>query len=631
MDFRSARTAAVGLAAVIVAGPAAPALAAPAVTVRVPCSSTALATAITAAASNQTLRLAASCRYVLTTALPAIGENLTIAGNGATLERSTAAGTPAFALLTAAAGNLAVSQLSFRNGSGGAISYQSGSFAGGSIVVTDGTFTGNSGGAINDDGSPDGALTVTGAAFSRNSGGAINDGDQYNDAGPLTVTRASFTGNSGGAITDFGNDNSGRDTVTGSTFTGNSGGAISYQSFPQGGPSTLVVTRSAFTRNTGSGITCPYYAYCDLSVTRSTFTGNAGSGISSGSEDIQMTVYRSTFTRNTADLGGAIDIDSQQSGTLTAISDIFTGNTATSGGGAIYNFDYVAATDSTFTANSAPVGGGMENEWYSDVDGSVFRNNTAESAGGGLYNDDQISVTGSTFRTNTARSGGGIYQIPAGADNFGQSTPGITLTGSKITGNTAAVTGGGIDNTTDTSYSGPGPGPGTVTLTSSAVADNAAGKDGGGIYNFGGGSVPLTSSAVTGNQPDNCGPASAVPDCLGLSATAVAAHEPNPGPRFGPQAGVHCGAEHPGRLTGSGLTPAPTVGAAGAFAASRRIPAFRLQASGPSVASLSATPRGPGATMICKPARYFSFPTQAGPGHAAGTGRPSGASPRSRA
>jgi hypothetical protein len=200
------------------------------------------------------------------------------------------------------------------------------------------------------------------------------------------------------------------------------------------------------------------------------------------------------------------------------------------------------------------VGGGMENEWYSNVADSTFRNNKAESAGGGLYNDDQISVTGSTFRKNAAGSGGGIYQIPAGADNYGQSTPAITLTSSKISGNNAAANGGGIDNTTDTSYSGPGPGPGTVTVTSSTVVANSAGEDGGGIYNFGGGSVPLTSTAVTGNQPDNCAPANAVPDCLDSSATAMPAHELKPGRRFSPQTGVHCVAGRPGRLIGSGLT-----------------------------------------------------------------------------
>jgi hypothetical protein len=543
MRLKLAKTAAAGLAAAVVIGPAAPALATPAVTVRVPCSSVALAAAMTAAASDETLQLTPSCRYVLATALPAISDNLTIAGNGAILERSTAPGTPAFAILTATVGNLAVSQLSFRNGSGGAISYQSGSSAGGSIVVTGGTFAGNSGGAINDDGSPDGALTVTGTAFIRNTGGAINDGDEDNDAGPLTVIRASFTGNTGGAITDFGNYNSGDDTVTGTIFTGNAGGAINYQNLPVSSePSTLVVTRSAFIRNTGSGITCFYLAFCDLSVNRSIFTGNSGSGISSSSQGIQMTVSHSIFTGNTADLGGAIDIDSSQTGILTATSDTFTGNSAASGGGAIYNFDFVAATDSTFTGNSAPVGGGMENEWYSDVTGSAFRDNRADLAGGGLYNDDQISVTDSAFRQNAAAAGGGIYQVPDGADNLGQSTPTITLTGGKVGGNEASADGGGIDNTIDTGYSGPGPGPGTVTVMSSRVAGNFAAGDGGGIYNFGGGSVVLNSSAVTGNWPDNCGPAGATPDCPDGSVAAAPARRLNPGRPFSPRMGTHPGA-----------------------------------------------------------------------------------------
>src|SRR5260370_25053254 len=57
---------------------------------------------------------------------------------------------------------------------------------------------------------------------------------------------------------------------------------------------------------------------------------------------------------------------------------------------------------------------------------------------------------------------------------------------------------------------------------------------------------------------------------------------------------------------------------------------FRLQASGPSAASLSATSR-PEASMIQKPPRYFSLPTWVGLGHTAGTGRSSGASPTSHA
>lgn len=84
--------------------------------VGVPCHTTALAAALTSATDGETLQLAATCRYVLTTALPDITVNLTITGRGATLERSDAAGTPDFSLLTVTAGSLSVSHLTFRNG-----------------------------------------------------------------------------------------------------------------------------------------------------------------------------------------------------------------------------------------------------------------------------------------------------------------------------------------------------------------------------------------------------------------------------------------------------------------------------------------------------------------------------------
>src|SRR5229473_5731678 len=67
-----------------------------------------------------------------------------------------------------------------------------------------------------------------------------------------------------------------------------------------------------------------------------------------------------------------------------------------------------------------------------------------------------------------------------------------------------------------------------------------------------------------------------------------------------------------------------------AFAALHRTSIFRLQTFDPSAATLSATSRSK-ASMIQKPARYFSFPTWVGLGHTAGTGRSSSASPTSRA
>ena len=72
------------------------ALAAPRAATRVPCSASALSTAISTASSGGTLALAAGCRYRLTAPLPAITRNLTIRGNDATIAPSASASPAGF-------------------------------------------------------------------------------------------------------------------------------------------------------------------------------------------------------------------------------------------------------------------------------------------------------------------------------------------------------------------------------------------------------------------------------------------------------------------------------------------------------------------------------------------------------
>jgi hypothetical protein len=95
MNVKYRRIAAAGATVALSLGcaPAALAAPAPAVVVHVPCSAAALAADLASAANGETLSLAASCKYVLTAALPDISQNLTIDGNQATLERSAASGT----------------------------------------------------------------------------------------------------------------------------------------------------------------------------------------------------------------------------------------------------------------------------------------------------------------------------------------------------------------------------------------------------------------------------------------------------------------------------------------------------------------------------------------------------------
>ena len=128
------------------------------------------------AADGETIRLASGCDYVLTAALPPVNASLTIDGHGASLERSTAAGTPDFSLLNVSTGDadLSIRGLTFRNGYGGAINITgSGNEAlANTLTVTRSTFTGNTGGAINLGGGNDTAqvaATITDSTFTGNS------------------------------------------------------------------------------------------------------------------------------------------------------------------------------------------------------------------------------------------------------------------------------------------------------------------------------------------------------------------------------------------------------------------------------------------------------------------------------
>jgi predicted outer membrane repeat protein len=393
-------------AATLMAGtqPAAAAAASP---VSVPCSTTALASALAGAAGGETIRLAAGCDYVLTAALPPISTKLTIQGRGATLERSTAARTPGFAILTVNEGDLSVSNLTVRNGEGG-IDFDETTNRNqtNNITVTRSTFTGNAGGGINlggPDSSPGQATgTITGSTFTDNTGGGIND---YGDS--LTVTGSSFTGNTGGGLTteegEIAHHEVGAIAVTGSTFSGNSGG----------------------------GVTCRGGEVCKVTVTCSVFSHNTGSGISAYNADgASISATHSVFRGNKSSYGGAIDMSAFVSGELTAADDTFTDNTATAGGGGIFNLESAALTGDIFTGNSATMGGAMENEWHATVTDTTFAGNKASEDGGAIYQTNPfgsgtLSITGGRITGNSASGdGGGIYNAgpPAGRASVSQST-----------------------------------------------------------------------------------------------------------------------------------------------------------------------------------------------------------------
>src|SRR6266550_2638651 len=227
--LRIKKTATIGVLGCLVA--LASVIATPVVTgaAPVPCNAAALVTALAAVSGtgqSGTVTLTAGCTYTMTAvdntadgpnAFPDILGSVTLVGNGATITRATAGGTPDFRFFTVDdTGSLDVSNVTFSNGSTPAAS--------GTPPVP------NHGGAaiINRN-----VLNVAGVTFLNNNsqastgGGAIDN----HDRGVLTVSNSTFSGNialQGGAIEDEATlchttvQVCGSATVTQSTFSNNS-------------------------------------------------------------------------------------------------------------------------------------------------------------------------------------------------------------------------------------------------------------------------------------------------------------------------------------------------------------------------------------------------------------------------
>jgi chitodextrinase len=252
-----------------------------------PCTAAALITAITAAnTTNGTVTLTSGCTYTLSAisnttdaggvGLPVITGKVTIQGGGATITRSSTAGTPTFRIFdVASSGNLTLNSVKISNGlanngqqGGGGV------FNHGTLTVTGSTFTGNSapsstgtsGGGIDNSGT----LNLSTSTFTSNTG---QEGGAVFNQKTATVTSSTFTGNTatiygGGALLNA----AGTMTVTGSTFTGNTGpggGAIDNDT-------TLNISDSTFNGNTGgSNGGGAIINFGPTTVTQSTIAGNS--------------------------------------------------------------------------------------------------------------------------------------------------------------------------------------------------------------------------------------------------------------------------------------------------------------------------------------------------------------------
>ena len=254
---------------------------------------TALKSAIITANGNgqeDTIELAGNGSYTLTArdnlinGLPRIGpdggKKLTIHGNGAAIQRSSAAGTPKFRIFyISSQANVTLSSLMIANGD----------------------------------------ITALGGSYG---GGIYNDGESGDVT--LTITNCTFTGNSadyGGALYNDGETFSATLTVINSTFTGNfanyGGGIFNDGAF---GSATLNVINSTFNQNS---------AHLDTGgIQHDAFMGRAMGSI------INCTFRQNSAGRN----GGGLYLDGESgSATLSVNSCTFSQNEARTNGGGIYN------------------------------------------------------------------------------------------------------------------------------------------------------------------------------------------------------------------------------------------------------------------------------------------------------
>jgi hypothetical protein len=417
-----------------------------------------------------------------------IDKSLDIEGPGAdrlTVQRSAAAGTPAFRIFTVDNPGgpiqdvtVTIAGLTISNGqavAGGGIDNQA------TLTVADCTLSGNSagifGGGIWNEGVA--TLTVTNTTLSGNS---ASEGGGINNGGTLTLTNSTLAGNSA-RVRGGGIENLGELMLTHDTLSGNlapSGGGI------ENVEGTLTLTN------------------CTLADNGDVHT-NEGGGIEN---EAVARLTNCTLSRNFATEGGGIRNQDMLTLTNCTLADNNDINTFTEDGGGIENEGVATLTNCTLSGNNAVSGGGINNvEGTLTLTNCTLSGNTA-AFGGGIKNiDGTLTLTNCTLHRNmVGDDGGGIDNIDGTltltnctlSDNQTISGPGagianeggmLTLTNCTLANNsTFEGGGGGIANR------------GTLTLTNCTLYLNFCGGDGGGILNDAAATLTVANTIIAGNN-----------------------------------------------------------------------------------------------------------------------------------
>jgi len=339
-------------------------------------------------ANTITLTAPSSSPYTLTavdnttdgaTGLPVIaaGDNLTIVGNGDTIGRSMASGTPAFRLLDVAAGaSLTLEGLTLQNGlaSGSGVSAQGGAiYSQGALTLNGVTVQNNTARGA------DGASSVhIGGDGAEGLGGAI-----YVGSGAVTLNNSTLSDNAaqGGR---------GGDGLAGGLGGDGGGGAI----YVNGGASATLLN-SSLSGNTAQG-------GAGGSGDGTGQNGPAGRGFGGGLyNDGTATLTNVTVSGNSASAHGGGLMNSVGTATLTNVT--VSGNSASEGAG-LFNQGTATLTNVTVSGNSASAhGGGLVNSaGTATLTNVTVSGNSASESGGGLFNHATATLTNTIVAGNSA-------------------------------------------------------------------------------------------------------------------------------------------------------------------------------------------------------------------------------------
>ncbi|MER7839688.1 hypothetical protein ABTY98_28325 [Streptomyces sp. NPDC096040] len=349
---------------------------------QVPCSTTALTTAVSAASPGETLSLSHDCTYHLTSAfgsgegLPTIDQSLKIRGNGATIVRD-GIGTALFRI--------------FHVNSGGNLRLED-------LTVRGGNTSGDGGGILVDSG---GRLTLVGVDVidntSSNSGGGVAV-----SPGATAVVRRGWLAFNNAA---------------------NGGGLYS------GG--TLSVDDSEFSRNHARAVGGALYqdagnAFVHASVIRRNTSASRGGGVTdSGTASLEFSESKIANNTTAGIQGGGIQNLSSLRLEDTEVSGNVVGGMAGQGGG-IYNATTAAVLvlkGSEVLRNSANGNGGSQaGGIYNDagkvtLDHSHVRDNASTTAPGGVFTTNQFTVIDSTITRNIPTNCAGSPVVVTGCRN----------------------------------------------------------------------------------------------------------------------------------------------------------------------------------------------------------------------